>query len=422
MRTIKFLLLLLAATTLRLSAQSTHTVDFEPAGVGNDWEWTKFEFDPTLQVIANPVSGGINTSANVVEMVVKTTDQQWAGAWTTGDGEFTFDATNSTVKIMVYKTVISDVAIKFEGTSAPIEIKVPNTVTGAWEELTFDFSGVQGNTYNKIVVFPDFAARSSDNTIYLDNLQVPDGVVTGPLATPSTAAPTPMHNAANVLSIYSDAYTNVAGTDFNPAWGQSTVITVDHQVDGNNTLLYEGLNYQGFQLAAAQDLSGYDYLHVDFWTPNSSDLGWFLISGVWPNSVEIEHLLSVQTEQWVSVDIPLSNFEPTVNLMDVTQFKVDGNGTVYFDNIYFYKDTSTGLENEAKNKVKVFSANGNISITNAEDYQNATVNVFSLTGQLVRTKLISSNIENIQISKAGIYLVRITDVSGKSITTKLNVR
>jgi len=154
-------------------AQSTHTIDFEPAGVGSGWDWTVFEFAPVLTEMANPVSGGINTSATVMEFLADPGDQPWAGCWTQEDGEFTFDATNSTVSIMVNKDVISTVKMKFEGPSGEIEFDATNAGTGAWELLTYDFSSVIGNTYNKIVIFPDFNfSRTVATTSYFDNIQV----------------------------------------------------------------------------------------------------------------------------------------------------------------------------------------------------------------------------------------------------------
>ncbi|MCF8365993.1 MAG: T9SS type A sorting domain-containing protein, partial [Bacteroidales bacterium] len=53
---------------------------------------------------------------------------------------------------------------------------------------------------------------------------------------------------------------------------------------------------------------------------------------------ETPYALPITPETWVSVNIPLSSYVPPVNLADVFQFKVDGNGTVYFDNWYFWKE------------------------------------------------------------------------------------
>ena len=87
-------------------------------------------------------------------------------------GTFKLDATNCIVKIMVYKTVKSDVGIKFaksDGWSMG-ELKVANTVVNAWQELTFNFTAQVQDGYDQIVIFPDFNARTSDNVVYFDNI------------------------------------------------------------------------------------------------------------------------------------------------------------------------------------------------------------------------------------------------------------
>ncbi len=172
--------------------------------------------------------------------------------------------------------------------------------------------------------------------IYLDNIYFyKQGGGGG--TTPTSAAPTPTRPDADVISIYSDAYTNVAGSNLNPNWGQMTTVS-EPQIAGNTTLLYTGLNYQGLELGTAQDVTGMEFLHIDYWTANSTALNAFLISG---NTTEVPKALSVPTSGWASVDIPLSDFSP-VDLADIIQFKFDGNGDIYLDNIYFYKTGGTG--------------------------------------------------------------------------------
>ncbi|TAE47551.1 MAG: hypothetical protein EAZ89_17580 [Bacteroidetes bacterium] len=167
--------------------------------------------------------------------------------------------------------------------------------------------------------------------IYLDNIYFYK-TSGGGGTTPTTAAPTPTFNAANVISVFSNAYTNVAGTDFNPNWGQATVVT-QVPVAGNNTLLYTGLNYQGIQLGSSQNVSSMTSVHLDFWTANSTALKVFLIS---PGPAETPYTLTVPTSGWTSIDIPLSAFSSVVDLTNVIQFKFEGNGTIYLDNILFH--------------------------------------------------------------------------------------
>jgi len=98
-------------------------------------------------------------------------------------------------------------------------------------------------------------------------------------------------------------------------------------------LKYAGLNYQGTHFGSNQDVSGMNFLHVDIWSANSTALHVFLIS---PGPVETAYKLKVPTSGWTGIDIPLNMFAP-VNLSNVIQFKFEGNGDVYIDNLYFKK-------------------------------------------------------------------------------------
>jgi hypothetical protein len=170
-----------------------------------------------------------------------------------------------------------------------------------------------------------------DGDIYLDNIYFfseGDGMITAPVE----AAPTPTLDSADVISIFSDTYNNVAGTDLNPNWGQGTQVS-EVSIEGNSTLLYTGLDFQGIQLANSLDVTGMTHIHIDYWSSNSTALNLFLISS---GPVEMLKALAVPTSGWVSVDIPLADFA-TVNLADLVQFKFDGNGDIYIDNIYFWK-------------------------------------------------------------------------------------
>ncbi|MGB5336991.1 MAG: hypothetical protein WBN07_15335, partial [Woeseiaceae bacterium] len=124
----------------------------------------------------NPDATGANTSATVAQFTARVAGQPFAGTITSDLPTFTLDASNAIVKIKVWKSVISDVGIKFETATGGStgEIKVANTVTNQWEELTFDFSGVIGDPNNTdiagLVIFPDFDARTQDNIVYFDDV------------------------------------------------------------------------------------------------------------------------------------------------------------------------------------------------------------------------------------------------------------
>ncbi|NND77951.1 MAG: hypothetical protein HKN39_07180, partial [Flavobacteriales bacterium] len=92
-------------------------IDFEAGGQGADWTWTVFENadNPPVEIVSNPDASGANTSATVAKITARMTGNPWCGTESMHGadiGEFALTPSNSLVKIMVYKTTISDVGIK----------------------------------------------------------------------------------------------------------------------------------------------------------------------------------------------------------------------------------------------------------------------------------------------------------------------
>jgi hypothetical protein len=150
-------------------------IDFETPGFGADWVWTVHNnnTNPALEFVPNPNTSGINSTSTVAKFTSSNFGAAWALSFTDYIGSFTFDQNNKIVTLMVNKSVISDVGIKFEvaGTGTHVQLVKPNTVTdGSWEQLTFDFSAQIGNTYNRLVIIPDFADRTQNNVSYFDQL------------------------------------------------------------------------------------------------------------------------------------------------------------------------------------------------------------------------------------------------------------
>lgn len=210
--------------------------------------------------------------------------------------------------------------------SHEVSITAPTLSTENWVSLNIPLTNFTGLTSKahlaQLVLSGDLP------NIYLDNVYFYNNGT--PPTVPTTAAPTPTDNPANVIAVFSNAFTNIAGTDLNPNWGQSTVVT-QVVIAGNNTLKYTGLNYQGIQLGSNQNVSTKQFLHLDYWTANSSALKVYLIS---PGPVETPYTLTVPSSGWASIDIPLTSFAP-VALNNIIQLKFDGNGDIYLDNIYF---------------------------------------------------------------------------------------
>ena len=165
-------------------------------------------------------------------------------------------------------------------------------------------------------------------------------------AQPTTDAPTPSKATADVISIFSDAYTDVA-TNYNPSWSQSGSVNTTYDPTGggtNNVLAYTNFDYQGTELTT-QNAAAMEYLHVDLWTsadPANTDIQ---ISPINNGTGAGEVLVSITytSGSWISVDIAKSSFTG-MTWDSVHQLKVAANATgstypvdIYLDNIYFWK-------------------------------------------------------------------------------------
>jgi hypothetical protein len=340
-------------------------INFEAGGFGATWTWTVFEnaTNPPVQVIANPSPGGVNTSATVARFTALQAGQPWAGCESlhgSDIGTFSFDETNCTVKIMVYKSVISDVGIKFATASGQAEVQLlqSNTLINQWEELTFDFSPRIGNpastNIDQIIIFPDFdmAGRTSDRVIYFDNITFSERLIP---AGPEQPAPTPLHAASGVISLFSNAYSNVTVNTWSAAWDQAEVSTV--QIQGNDAKLYTNLTYAGIEFTAPTiDATEMTHFHMDIWTHDptaapaefSIKLVDFGANGVWNGGGDdVEHELTftasttpaLVSDAWVSFDLPLADFTGLVTTGHLAQLVITSDpNSVYVDNVYLYSN------------------------------------------------------------------------------------
>ena len=124
---------------------------------------------------ANPVSGGINTSAMVGQLVEADGSQGWTGISTVLDGVIDF-STKRTFKMKVYSPFVgATVKFKLESSinsSDNKEIDVPTTVANEWEELTFEFLEEDTERWDVLVLFFDFQAdvKSVERTHYFDDI------------------------------------------------------------------------------------------------------------------------------------------------------------------------------------------------------------------------------------------------------------
>jgi hypothetical protein len=168
---------------------------------------------------------------------------------------------------------------------------------------------------------------------------------------PLASAPTPPARAAeDVISIFSSAYDNVPDTNYFPDWGQGGQGSgwAMFDLNGDEMLQYINLSYQGIALAdgTSINVSAMEYLHLDVWTADVvTDIETSLINGP-SGTTEAPVTTSLNADDWTSIEIPISAYtDQGLTVNEIFQLKFVGTpwaaGTVFIDNIYFYKEPST---------------------------------------------------------------------------------
>jgi hypothetical protein len=170
----------------------------------------------------------------------------------------------------------------------------------------------------------------------------------GPLATP----PQPMTPAADVKSIYSDAYTAVTTSNFTPNFGGSTTETIEASLGNNSVQIYSNNNFTGIIFDNTVDASTLTHLHIDIYTQKPGTNVNIQIRDVGANG-EIETNVNngnpigddkdkrfdatgLTVGVWTSLDIPLDGGLATQK-NNLGALILAGGPDFILDNIYFYK-------------------------------------------------------------------------------------
>ncbi|MCA6074657.1 PKD domain-containing protein [Fulvivirga sedimenti] len=318
-------------------------------------------YDPTVfggtsfEVVSNPDQSGSNDKETNV------------GAITNNGEEFEglfFDlgrsidlTTDKRISMNFWSEAPISVLMKLEeGTAAAIETTANHGGSG-WEKISFDFTSIA--EYNRLTIFVDGPGTTA-GTFYIDDI-IQESASSGGPVLPTSPAPTPSQPESDVISVYSDAYTDVPVEGFN-FYGAAAFEEVD--IAGNKALKYtfvegDGGNFQVIELGGANQIdaaaAGMTNFRFDIWFPNEVDeTSAMLMKLVNFGTSTSEGLINVNPSSspaiaqgsWLSFDIPFSELESNglTESSNIQQIVVDllTSGEVYIDNIYFYKTAGSG--------------------------------------------------------------------------------
>jgi hypothetical protein len=242
------------------------------------------------------------------------------------------------------------------------------TVTVAPDYFSFSSSNTTVARVNEKGIVTVLAAGTAKITAELNGITAKGSLTIQSLGDFVLAPTPPARNPSDVISVFSDAYTNIPVDFYNGFFApfQTTLGGADINVNGNRIIQYTNLNFVATEFKNPTiNISQMTHLHVDLFIretigpsdfitielgdfgPNATFGGGDDTAGVFKNTSS-----ALASNRWISLDIPLSTFSNKPgsapwNKNNLAQwFFISADGTsgniatissILVDNMYFYK-------------------------------------------------------------------------------------
>ena len=364
-----------------------HTVTVVPDTVIIDFE----SMDPPyftgskLEGYIEVVSGGVGDNKTAVGKIVND-----GAAYTTANIINTkyIDLTggDKTISIDFYQEAARTpkMMLKLEGNiiegGYDIDKLVDAQAIAGWQTIEFDMSTannsfpnhenptVTHSQYSKIILFIAFEQTDYAGTYYIDNVTTGasfgnaqpdtdnDGVIdpidecsttagtaelNGCPAGPSAIAPVPSRAEADVLSIFSDAYTSIPVAEIRTEWSANAITSIYEITSGENAIkgvIEADDGYAGISFGSSFDMTAHPTIHMDVWSPSLSNFRMKFEDA--DDAIEYTVPISA-TNTWVGVDIAIADFivrtgDGIPAAANLAVFSGASAGQVFIDNIYLH--------------------------------------------------------------------------------------
>ncbi|MCC6430931.1 MAG: Ig-like domain-containing protein [Gemmatimonadaceae bacterium] len=219
----------------------------------------------------------------------------------------------------------------------------------AWRWYTFTSSNPAVATVSADGLVTGVSAGTTNISATMNGLTVTGSApitVTVPLAVPTTIAPAPTRPSANVISLFTTAYTNRGVDTWRTSWSfGGNELTDPFVVAGRNIKKYSLFNFAGIEFGISApanivDATTMTHFHVDVWSPNpSANLEIQLVNDPAGTALVGKYQAGLlATGSWVSLDIPLASFTGLSGKNELQQllFVAAGPSVLYIDNVYFH--------------------------------------------------------------------------------------
>jgi hypothetical protein len=230
------------------------------------------------------------------------------------------------------------------------------TVTAAPSYYTFNSSDADVVRVSELGVLSPVGLGTAEITATLGGVKA-QGSLTLTVAGGFDFAPVPTRDPSTVISIFSDAYTNVPVDFYNGFFApfQTTLGGAVQINDDNSIIVYEDLNFVATEFKNPTiDASAMTHFHVDIRIEETIDAADFItieLGDFGPNAAfggdddssgrVTFNSGSLVSEEWISLDIPLSDFTALTSRSNLAQIFFISDATIsglLVDNMYFYTE------------------------------------------------------------------------------------
>lgn len=373
------------------AVQLTLPIDFENPEIS--YVFTSFG-GADLSVVENPDPSGENTSANVGRLFKTAGSEGWAGGFLQLPSPIDFDAADQfSVKVWSPKSGIV-VRLKVENESNGdifYEADATTTTSDQWENLTYDFSGIdKSQSYHKVVIFFDFGNPGDDSEYFFDDFALSS--LTQPFSLPIN------FEAENVDYTFTD-FGNVSTSRIdNPdPSGSNTSAKVAALNKASGAETWGGTF---MQLGDPIDFDANDQLAVKVWSPKSGIVVKMKVENSGNPDINYEvDVINTMSNTWEELVYDFSSIDKSQTYDRVVvffDFGANGDGSdYYFDDIRLTEGGSGGggdedvlalpLDFESETLSYNFEAFGNVSAGVVANPDQTGINTSTMVAQLTKT-------------------------------------